>query len=371
MLDHSPNSMRERVQVLILQGKKRGIVSLSDIKQIFNHIELTKEQIESLYELFVEELHIEIVDEINSEDIEGEKKDLYIKDIEIVENEDPEINPNNFVEADDAVKLYLKEIGRYPLLNAEKEVILAKQIEAGDMDAKQILAQCNLRLVVSIAKKYIGRGLQLLDLINEGNIGLMKAIDKFDYKKGFKFSTYATWWIRQSITRAIADQAKLIRVPVHMNDTINRLKKVNKEMTQILGREPTHDELAKEMDMTVSKVSEIFRIALDPISMETSIGDDDDSTLNEFIADDRPNPDEITKEQMLDEALEEVLDSLGEKEALVLRLRFGLDDGESKTLEEVGRIFKVTRERIRQIEAKALRKLRHPSRSQKLRDFTR
>lgn len=370
MFDHSPNTAREKVQGLILQGKRRGLVSLNDIKQVFAEIELTKEQIENLYELFVEELNIEIVDEVNSEDIEGEKKDIYIKDIE-VEEETSKNEDDNFVEADDAVKLYLKEIGRYPLLNAEKEVILAKQIEAGDMHAKKILAQCNLRLVVSIAKKYMGRGLHFLDLINEGNIGLMKAIDKYDYKKGFKFSTYATWWIRQSITRAIADQAKLIRVPVHMNDTINRLKKINKEMTQRLGREPSNEELAKEMDLTPEKVSEIFRIALDPISMETSIGDDDDSTLNEFIADDRPNPDEVTKEQMLDEALEEVLDSLGEKEALVLRLRFGLDDGETKTLEEVGRIFKVTRERIRQIEAKALRKLRHPSRSQKLRDFTR
>lgn len=369
MFEQMPGMSREGVQLLILQGKKKGFVSLKEIKSLFPGVELSKGQLEDIYDIFVEELNIEIVEESTSTLSVEQNKKTSIKDLVIepaFKTEDEGI-----VGADDAVKLYLKDIGRFKLLNAEEEVQLAKQIEAGDMDAKKTLAKCNLRLVVSIAKKYMGRGLHFLDLINEGNIGLMKAIGKFDYTKGFKFSTYATWWIKQSITRAIADQAKLIRVPVHMIETINRLKKVNKEMTQRLGREPTNEELAVEMGVTPEKVADIFRIALDPISMETSVGDDDDSTLNEFIADDRPNPDELNKEQMLNEALEEVLDSLGEKEALVLRLRFGIDDGETKTLEEVGKIFKVTRERIRQIESKALRKLRHPSRSQKLRDFIR
>lgn len=362
------SSIKDSIQNLIFVGKKRGMVTFFEIKQIFSEIEFTKDQVELLYEYFVEELGIEIVDETNSEDKEKEKE-VYIEDI--VNEEQKEIEWNDkTIEADDAVKLYLKEIGRYPLLTAEKEVLLAKQIEAGDTYSKKILAQSNLRLVVSIAKKYMGRGLHFLDLINEGNIGLMRAIDKYDYRKGFKFSTYATWWIRQAITRAIADQAKLIRVPVHMNDTINKLKKINKQMTQKLGREPSNEELAKEMDLSVEKIVEIFRISQDPISMDTTIGDEEDSKLEDFIQDDNtPNPVQATREALLDESLEDVLESLTEKEAMVLRLRYGIEDGETKTLEDVGKMFGVTRERIRQIEAKALRKLRHPSRSQKLRDF--
>jgi RNA polymerase primary sigma factor len=331
-------------------------------------LELTKEQIDKLYEFFVEELGIEIVDEKEAKDIEQEKE-VYIEDIKN-ETEGKEENWEDMVEADDAVKLYLKEIGRYPLLTAEKEVILAKQIESGDMHAKKMLAQSNLRLVVSIAKKYMGRGLHFLDLINEGNIGLMRAIDKYDYNKGFKFSTYATWWIRQAITRAIADQAKLIRVPVHMNDTIGKLKRINKKLTQELGREPTNEELAKEMDLPVEKIVDIYRIAQDPISMDTKVGDEDDSFLSDFIQDESTlTPTQSTRESMLNDSVEDVLDSLTEKEAMVIRLRYGIDDGETKTLEDVGKMFGVTRERIRQIEAKALRKLRHPSRSQKLKDF--
>lgn len=368
-MDSSTEEVREQIRSLILKGKRRGMVSIEEIKTLFPDYELTKEQLESMCDLFMDDLNVEIIGEPGAEEVE--EKASKTNKLKNGEAGSFVIDDEGVTDVDDAVKMYLKEIGRVSLLNEEKEVMLAKQIVAGDLHAKQELARANLRLVVSIAKKYKDRGLHFMDLINEGNIGLMKAIDKFDYTKGFKLSTYATWWIKQSITRAIADQGKLIRVPVHMIETINRLKKVNKELTQRLGREPSYEEVAAETDMTPEKVSEIFKIALDPISMETSIGTDDDSTLNEFIADDRPNPDEITKEQMLEQALEEVLDSLGEKEALVLRLRFGLDDGETKTLEEVGKIFKVTRERIRQIEAKALRKLRHPSRSHKLRDFTR
>lgn len=362
------SEIKDSIHNLIFIGKKRGMVTVFEIKQVFADVEFTKEQLASFYDYFVEELGIEIVDETKSED-KTKEKEVYIRDIV---NEEPKQTEwqDKTVEADDAVKLYLKEIGRYPLLTAEKEVILAKQIEAGDMHAKKILAQSNLRLVVSIAKKHMGRGLHFLDLINEGNIGLMRAIDKYDYRKGFKFSTYATWWIRQAITRAIADQAKLIRVPVHMNDTINRLKKINKQMTQKLGREPSNEELAKEMDLTVEKVIEIFRISQDPISMDTTIGDEEDSRLEDFIPDESTaNPVQATRETLLDESLEDVLESLTEREAAVLRLRYGIDDGETKTLEDVGKMFGVTRERIRQIEAKALRKLRHPSRSQKLKDF--
>lgn len=368
MLNKTPE-MENAIKDLIFTGKKRGMVTLFEIKKTFNHIEITKEQTESIYELFVEELGIEIVDEVETNDLK-EKETLYIEDIKETSKEESVKEEVSVMGADDAVKLYLKEIGRYPLLTAEKEVILAKQIEAGDEHSKKILAQSNLRLVVSIAKKYMGRGLQFLDLINEGNIGLMKAIDKYDYRKGFKFSTYATWWIRQAITRAIADQAKLIRIPVHMNDTIVKLKKVQKALTQKLGREPKSEEIAVVMELTVEKVNDILKIAIEPISMDMKFGDEDDSSLGDFIHDEENlGPVDATRGVMLDETLEEVLSSLTEKESMVLRLRYGLDDGETKTLEDVGRMFGVTRERIRQIEAKALRKLRHPSRSQKLRDF--
>jgi RNA polymerase primary sigma factor len=362
------------IQILILTGKKRGLVSLHEIKKIFHQIELSKEQVEALYDLFVEDLGIEIVEEENVEDLKSNEKAVYIEDIEKEGvKKKAEADEEDLIEADDAVKLYLKKIGQYPLLSGEKEVILAKQIENGDDHAKDILANSNLRLVVSIAKKYMKRGLDFLDLISEGNIGLMKAIEKFDYRKGYKFSTYATWWIRQAITRAIADQSKLIRIPVHMNDTIARTKKENKRLTQELGREPSYKELAEKLGTTEEKISEIFRIAQDPVSMEAGIGGDDDgSTVGDFISDEQnPTPVESTRKSMLNETMDDVLGSLTEKEALVLRLRYGLMDGEPRTLEEVGKMFGVTRERIRQIEAKAIRKLRHPSRSQKLRDFTR
>lgn len=368
MINHTPE-LEEAIQNLLFVGKKRGMVTLYEIKKIFPKVEISEQQLGKIYDLLVEELGIEVVEEKESEDIKEEKKDLYIEDIE-EEKEPAEDKGWKNIEVDDAVKLYLKEIGRYPLLTAEKEVILAKQIEAGDLNSKKMLAQSNLRLVVSIAKKYMGRGLHFLDLINEGNIGLMRAIDKFDYSKGYKFSTYATWWIRQAITRAIADQAKLIRVPVHMNDTIGKLKRVNKQLTQELGREPTNKELAERMDLSEQKVMDIFRIAQDPVSMDTKIGDEEDSTLSDFISDDSGvTPKDTSRVKLMNESIEEVLDSLTEKEAMVLRLRYGLEDGETKTLEDVGKMFGVTRERIRQIEAKALRKLRHPSRSHKLRDF--
>ena len=274
------------------------------------------------------------------------------------------------VRMNDPVRMYLKEIGRVSLLNADQEIALAKRIEAGDEEAKQELAEANLRLVVSIAKRYVGRGMSFLDLIQEGNMGLMKAVDKFDYRLGFKFSTYATWWIRQAITRAIADQARTIRIPVHMVETINKLSRIQRQLLQDLGREPTPEEIGAEMDMPTDKVREILKIAQEPVSLETPIGEEDDSHLGDFIEDkDATSPEQHASYELLKEQLEEVLDTLTDREENVLRLRFGLDDGRTRTLEEVGKVFGVTRERIRQIEAKALRKLRHPSRSNQLKDF--
>ncbi|TYA14164.1 RNA polymerase sigma factor RpoD [Paenibacillus faecis] len=274
------------------------------------------------------------------------------------------------VKIDDPVRMYLKEIGRVPLLSADEEIQLAQRIEQGDEDAKRRLAEANLRLVVSIARRYVGRGMVFLDLIQEGNMGLIKAVEKFDYSKGFKFSTYATWWIRQAITRAIADQARTIRIPVHMVETINKLIRVSRQLLQEIGREPTPEEIAKEMDLTPEKVREIMKIAQEPVSLETPIGEENDSNLGDFIEDhDAPAPAEAAAYELLKEQLEEVLDTLTEREENVLRLRFGMDDGRTRTLEEVGKEFGVTRERIRQIEAKALRKLRHPSRSKRLKDF--
>ncbi|MNO61159.1 RNA polymerase sigma factor SigA [compost metagenome] len=274
------------------------------------------------------------------------------------------------VKIDDPVRMYLKEIGRVPLLSADEEIQLAQRIEKGDEEAKRRLAEANLRLVVSIARRYVGRGMVFLDLIQEGNMGLIKAVEKFDYSKGFKFSTYATWWIRQAITRAIADQARTIRIPVHMVETINKLIRVSRQLLQEIGREPTPEEIAKEMDLTPDKVREIMKIAQEPVSLETPIGEENDSNLGDFIEDhDAPAPAEAAAYELLKEQLEEVLDTLTEREENVLRLRFGMDDGRTRTLEEVGKEFGVTRERIRQIEAKALRKLRHPSRSKRLKDF--
>ncbi|MGG6313846.1 RNA polymerase sigma factor RpoD [Paenibacillus macerans] len=274
------------------------------------------------------------------------------------------------IKIDDPVRMYLKEIGRVPLLSAEEEIQLAQRIENGDEEAKRRLAEANLRLVVSIARRYVGRGMVFLDLIQEGNMGLIKAVEKFDYSKGFKFSTYATWWIRQAITRAIADQARTIRIPVHMVETINKLIRISRQLLQEIGREPTPEEIAKEMELTPDKVREIMKIAQEPVSLETPIGEENDSNLGDFIEDhDAPAPAEAAAYELLKEQLEEVLDTLTEREENVLRLRFGMDDGRTRTLEEVGKEFGVTRERIRQIEAKALRKLRHPSRSKRLKDF--
>lgn len=335
-----------------------------DIEELKERLE--KENIELLKEVDIErEEHREDVDEIDDEEDEedDDKKDPLDK----VENLATDIKG---ISVDDPVKMYLKEIGKIPLLNAEEEVELAKRMEAGDVFAKRRLAEANLRLVVSIAKRYVGRGMQFLDLIQEGNLGLMKAVEKFDYTRGFKFSTYATWWIRQAITRAIADQARTIRIPVHMVETINKLVRIERQLIQELGRDPTNEEIAKEMGIDAEKVREVRKIAQEPVSLETPIGEEEDSHLGDFIEDETAvAPDEAANYTMLREQLDDILSTLNERERKVLELRFGLTDGTPRTLEEVGKEFSVTRERIRQIEAKALRKLKHPSRSQKLRDF--
>ncbi len=317
---------------------------------------------DAMEKIGVDLLSDDFEDEPSEEDL-AEVEDLNIEDV---------FDDNSFegINLDDPVRMYLREIGRIPLLSYDKEIELAQKVLDGDEEAKKELAEANLRLVVSIAKKYVGRGMLFLDLIQEGNMGLIKAVEKFDYTKGFKFSTYATWWIRQSITRAIADQARTIRIPVHMVETINKLIRTSRHLLQQIGREPTPEELAKELDMTVEKVTEIQKIAQDPVSLETPIGEEDDSHLGDFIQDDEsPEPQDVAAYTLLKEQLEEVMSTLTPREAKVLRLRFGLDDGKARTLEEVGREFDVTRERIRQIEAKALRKLRHPSRSKRLKDY--
>ena len=303
-------------------------------------------------------------------DVTEEKEALAEEGIDFDTDLDPEQAASKNVSVDDPVRMYLKEIGKVPLLTADEEIELAKRMEEGDEDAKKRLCEANLRLVVSIAKRYVGRGMLLLDLIQEGNLGLIKAVDKFDYTKGYKFSTYATWWIRQAITRSIADQARTIRIPVHMVETINKLIRVSRQLLQELGREPTPEEIADEMDISVEKVREIQKVAQEPVSLETPIGEEEDSHLGDFIPDeDVPQPVEAAAFSLLKEQLNEVLDTLTDREQKVLKLRFGLDDGRARTLEEVGKEFDVTRERIRQIEAKALRKLRHPSRSKKLKDY--
>ena len=343
--------------LMALAKKKKRILDNKDIEEQLSDIELDQEQIDKVYD-YLESQGIDVVSNIELEEENPEDKEL---DLTIAENS---------INIDDHVRMYLKEIGKVALLSGDEEIELAKRIENGDEEAKRRLAEANLRLVVSIAKKYVGRGVLFLDLIQEGNLGLLKAVEKFDYRKGYKFSTYATWWIRQAITRAIADQARTIRIPVHMVETINKLIRVSRQLLQELGREPTDDELAAEMQMPVEKVRETRKIAQEPVSLETPIGEEEDSHLGDFIPDDDiPAPADAAAFSLLKEQLNEVLNTLNERERDVLRLRFGLVDGKARTLEEVGSQFNVTRERIRQIEAKALRKLRHPSRSKKLKDY--
>ncbi|ADG83144.1 RNA polymerase sigma factor RpoD [Thermincola potens] len=356
----------EGVQELIENGKKRGILTYTEIMNTLQNVDLNPEQIDEIYEKLAN-MGIDVVPEVpDLEPLDSEAIEADAEEAEI----EVDLTVPDGIGIDDPVRMYLKEIGRVPLLTAEEEVELAKRMETGDEEAKRRLAEANLRLVVSIAKRYVGRGLLFLDLIQEGNLGLIKAVEKFDYRKGYKFSTYATWWIRQAITRAIADQARTIRIPVHMVETINKLIRVSRQLLQELGREPTPEEIAAEMDIPVDRVREIMKIAQEPVSLETPIGEEEDSHLGDFIEDqDAPAPAEAASFILLREQLEEVLETLTPREEKVLRLRFGLDDGRSRTLEEVGQEFGVTRERIRQIEAKALRKLRHPSRSKKLKDF--
>ncbi len=353
----------EKVNSLLKKAKEKGQITYGDLATELDDV--NPEQIDQVFDAF-EELGVDLLsDELEEEpDIEDLKE---VEDLKL-----DEITDTNYesVNVDDPVRMYLREIGRIPLLTFEQELDLAKKILDGDEEAKQQLAESNLRLVVSIAKKYVGRGMLFLDLIQEGNMGLIKAVEKFDYTKGFKFSTYATWWIRQAITRAIADQARTIRIPVHMVETINKLIRTSRHLLQQMGREPTPEEIAEEMEIPVEKVMEIQKIAQDPVSLETPIGEEDDSHLGDFIQDDdSPAPHDSAAYTLLKEQLEDVMNTLTPREAKVLKLRFGLEDGKARTLEEVGREFEVTRERIRQIEAKALRKLRHPSRSKKLRDY--
>lgn len=346
-------------------GKKTGVIAYDDIAERLSNFDLDSHQMDEFYE-FLSDQGIELVGD--NEDADPNIQALAKEDEEEFDLNDLSVPPG--VKINDPVRMYLKEIGRVDLLSAAEEIELANRIEQGDEEAKRRLAEANLRLVVSIAKRYVGRGMLFLDLIQEGNMGLIKAVEKFDYRKGFKFSTYATWWIRQAITRAIADQARTIRIPVHMVETINKLIRVQRQLLQDLGREPTPEEIAEDMDLTPEKVREILKIAQEPVSLETPIGEEDDSHLGDFIEDqDATSPSEHAAYELLKEQLEDVLDTLTDREENVLRLRFGLDDGRTRTLEEVGKVFGVTRERIRQIEAKALRKLRHPSRSKRLKDF--
>ena len=356
------------MKVLIDSGKSKGQLTTKEILDALGEFDFEPEQIEKIYDNLETE-GIEIIEDfeyLQVEDLEDELSGDEKDDDADLES----VLGTEGIAIDDPVKVYLKEIGRVPLLSPEDEIDLAIRIVDGDEEAKKRLSEANLRLVVSIAKRYLGRGMQFLDLIQEGNLGLIKAVEKFDYTKGFKFSTYATWWIRQAITRAIADQARTIRIPVHMVETINKVKKVSSQLLHTNGHEPTADEIAQELDMPVDKVREIMRVAQEPVSLETPIGEEEDSHLGDFIPDDdAPAPADAASHTLLKEQLADVLDTLTPREEKVLRLRFGLEDGRSRTLEEVGKEFNVTRERIRQIEAKALRKLRHPSRSKKLKDF--
>ncbi|OPJ57053.1 RNA polymerase sigma factor RpoD [Alkalithermobacter paradoxus] len=369
------------VKNLIEEGKKKGKLTYDKIMEVFGEIDLDKDQIENIYET-LGQMGIDVIDQKDiKEDIDFIKDDdldlIDADDVDDADDTDDLVDLENLdlslpkgISIDDPVRMYLKEIGKIPLLSAQEEIELAKRMENGEEMAKKRLVEANLRLVVSIAKRYVGRGMLFLDLIQEGNLGLIKAVEKFDYSKGYKFSTYATWWIRQAITRAIADQARTIRIPVHMVETINKLIRVSRQLLQELGREPRPDEIAQQMDLSEDKIREILKIAQEPVSLETPIGEEEDSHLGDFIPDeDAPAPAEAAAYSLLKEQIEEVLSSLNEREQKVLKLRFGLEDGRARTLEEVGKEFEVTRERIRQIEAKALRKLRHPSRSKKLKDY--
>ncbi len=378
--DDSQNKKNEFVNELIEKATAKKL-SYAEIGKYLENSELDKDEMEEIYEDLmgrgIEIVSEETPDDFVLKDIEAEfdAEDIIPEvELEVSELGEREVSLEAIVPksvaVDDPVRMYLKEIGKVPLLTAEEEIDLAKRMEAGEEGVKQILCEANLRLVVSIAKRYVGRGMLFLDLIQEGNMGLIKAVDKFDWRKGYKFSTYATWWIRQAITRSIADQARTIRIPVHMVETINKLMRVSRQLLQEYGREPTPEEIAKEMDITEEKVREILKIAQEPVSLETPIGEEEDSHLGDFIPDeDVPAPAEAAAFSMLKEQLVEVLDTLTDREQKVLKLRFGLEDGRARTLEEVGKKFDVTRERIRQIEAKALRKLRHPSRSKKLKDY--
>jgi len=360
----------ENINKLVNKGKKHGgVLTYSEIMDTLQSEDLSPDEIDDMYEIFSSK-GIEIVDELPDGVERTEEAETSEKEEVVADEVDIDLSIPDGISIDDPVRMYLKEIGRVPLLTGDEEIKLAQRMEQGDEEAKRRLAEANLRLVVSIAKRYVGRGMLFLDLIQEGNLGLIKAVEKFDYNKGYKFSTYATWWIRQAITRAIADQARTIRIPVHMVETINKLIRVSRQLLQELGREPQPEEIGKEMDITVERVREIMKIAQEPVSLETPIGEEEDSHLGDFIEDqDAPAPAEAASFMLLKEQLEEVLETLTPREEKVLRLRFGLDDGRARTLEEVGQHFGVTRERIRQIEAKALRKLRHPSRSKKLKDF--
>ena len=364
----------EKTKSLIeVAKKKKNALEYTEIVEYYKEMNLNEKQIKMVV-AYLEDHDIDVL-RIQSEDEEPNDDMLLLSEEGEDDNEDTDVENIDLtvpegVSIEDPVRMYLKEIGKVPLLTADEEIELAKRMEDGDENAKKRLAEANLRLVVSIAKRYVGRGMLFLDLIQEGNLGLIKAVEKFDYRKGYKFSTYATWWIRQAITRAIADQARTIRIPVHMLETINNLIRVSRQLLQELGREPTPEEIAKEMNMSVDRVREILKISQEPVSLETPIGEEEDSHLGDFIQDDNvPVPADAAAFTMLKEQLEEVLGTLTEREQKVLRLRFGLDDGRARTLEEVGKEFNVTRERIRQIEAKALRKLRHPSRSRKLKDY--
>jgi RNA polymerase primary sigma factor len=358
----------ERLQeMLAIAKKKKNILEYQEINDFFRDLELDADQFEKILD-FLEVNNIDVLR--ITEDEDDVDDDIILDEEDEVEVEKIDLSIPDGVSIEDPVRMYLKEIGKVPLLSAEEEIELAKRMELGDVEAKKRLAEANLRLVVSIAKRYVGRGMLFLDLIQEGNLGLIKAVEKFDYRKGYKFSTYATWWIRQAITRAIADQARTIRIPVHMVETINKLIRVSRQLLQELGREPTPEEIAAEMNMPVERVREILKISQEPVSLETPIGEEEDSHLGDFIQDDNvPVPADAAAFTLLKEQLQEVLETLTEREQKVLTLRFGLEDGRARTLEEVGKEFNVTRERIRQIEAKALRKLRHPSRSRKLKDY--